>query len=182
MCRHRKCLAAEAPMHRAPGKPASKAQFPGPPSPLLFLWTQLSEKSTWNIVQHVFPWTRIECRKETICILEILFCRKSMCQENGTYVLNEFKQSCTFAMLFKKNHIYYISLRLTWVFHQHLIKIEIRTPSTRWQYSIHGSPYRTRFWKMTLLKPNIHPQVHNRPLSEYPNKSWQNRRQYVATG
>lgn len=92
---------------QVPGKPASKAQFP---SPLLFLWTQLSEKSTWNIVQHVFLWTRIECRKETICILKILFCRKSMCQENGTYVLNEFRQSCTFAVLFKKkSHLLYQS-------------------------------------------------------------------------
>lgn len=47
-----------------------------------------------------------------------------MCQENGTYVLNEFGQSCTFAVLLKKNHIYYISLRLTRAFHQHFIKTE----------------------------------------------------------
>lgn len=66
----------------APGKPASKAQFPSPPSLLLCLWTQQSEEGTWNNVQHIFPWTRIEHRKETICILEILFCRKSMCQEH----------------------------------------------------------------------------------------------------
>lgn len=61
-----------------------------------------------------------------------------------------------------------------------LNKYEIQTLS--WQHGIHGSTYCTRFWKRTLLKPNTRLQVHNRPLSEYPNKFWQDRGQYVAAG
>lgn len=129
-------------------------------------------------MQQTFPWTRIKCSKGTICILEIMFCRRSMCQEKGTYVLNEFRQSCTFAVLLQKNHIYHIILRLTWAFHQHFIKTEqIWNTNTKYKMTVQHSWFNIlhQVLERSLLKPNTRPQVHNRPLCEYPNKSWQDR-------
>jgi len=45
-----------------------------------------------------------------------------MCQENRTYVLNEFRQNCTFPALLMKNYIYYtwsvIDVGFSSAFHQ----------------------------------------------------------------
>lgn len=58
--------------YQASGKSAGEALFPSPTGSILFLWTQISEHSTRNNKQHIFPWARIKCRKESIYILYIL--------------------------------------------------------------------------------------------------------------
>lgn len=119
---------------RASEKPASEALFPSPTTPILFLWTEISEQSTWNNKQHIFPWARIKCRKESICILEILFCRKPVCARKTEQMcwMNLSKTAPLLCCLWKiTSTTAGLSLTLASAFHQNQTNMK-KTPRTRW--------------------------------------------------
>lgn len=110
---------------QASEKPASKDLFPSPTSPILFLWTQISEQSTRNNKEHMFPWARTECTKGSICILEIFFCRKSVCAKKTEHMcwMNLGRTVPLLCCLWKITSIT-LSLSLILAFHQHFIQMK----------------------------------------------------------
>lgn len=85
-----------------------------------------------------------------------------MCQENRTYVLNEFRQNGTFAVLLMKNHIHYtesvIDTGFSSAFHPNETNMKNKhQEQDNWLYSICGATYLARIWKRTLLSLNKYP-------------------------
>ena len=106
-------------------QPASETLFPSPTGSILFLWTLISEQSTWIDKQQVFSWGRIECRKESIYLLEIPFCRKSVCARKTEHMcwMNLGKTAPFLHCLWKITSTT-PGLSLMLAFHQHFIKIQ----------------------------------------------------------